>query len=183
MPPSGSAAMSSDLARAMFSRLPSSSMWLSPTCVTIPHSGRTNEHSDSICRSPRMPISTTTLRVSASAASSVFGTPSSLFWLPRVAVTLPAQESTSRTRFLVVVLPFEPVRPTTRPRKRQRHARARSVMAFCASSTSKIAAPSSCTRATISSGSARVTSTQRAPAETAARTKSCPSTRSPASAT
>ena len=158
-------------------------MWLSPTWVTIPQSGRTKEHSESICPSPRMPISTTTLRVSASAASSVFGTPSSLFWLPRVAVTLPAHASTSRTRFLVVVLPFEPVRPTIRPCKRPRHTRARSVMATCASSTRRIAAPSSCTRATTSSGRDRVTSTQRAPAETAARTKSCPSTRSPASAT
>ena len=35
------------LARAMFSRLPRSSMWLSPTLVTRPHCGRTNPHSSS----------------------------------------------------------------------------------------------------------------------------------------
>ena len=62
-----------------------------------------------------MPISTTTACVSCSAASSVLGTPSSLFWLPAVATVDSVLASTSRTRFFVVVLPVEPVSAITRP--------------------------------------------------------------------
>ena len=95
----------------MFSRLPSSSIWLSPTLVMSPQSGRTNLHSSAIWPKPRMPISTTTTSVSGSAARSVRGTPSSLFWLAFVATTEKPAATTSRTRFFVVVLPGRPREP------------------------------------------------------------------------
>ena len=179
----GSESRSSALARAMFSRLPRSSMWLSPTFVTTPQWGRTNEHSCAIWPAPRMPISTTTASVSGSAAKSVLGTPSSLFWLPFVATTVCAAASTSRTRFFVVVLPVEPVMPITRPLRCPRHSRAKSVMACAVSGTSMTAAPSSRASASTSEGSGCMTSAHTAPARRAAATKSWPSTRSPGSAT
>ena len=78
-PFAGRAAGSSAFARAMFSLLPSSSIWLTPTLVTMPQSGFTNEQSPSIWPRPRIPISTMTMSISAWAASNVLGTPSSLF--------------------------------------------------------------------------------------------------------
>ena len=158
-------------------------MWLSPTFTTRPQSGRTNEHSSAIWPVPRMPISTTTASVSGSAESSVLGTPSSLFWLPAVATTECAAASTSRTRFFVVVLPVEPVSAITRPCRWERHSRARSVTAPAVSGTSMTAAPNSRASARTSSATGCMTSAPSAPAESAAATKSCPSARSPGSAT
>ena len=130
-----------------------------------------------------MPISTTTKRVSGSAESSVLGTPSSLFWLPAVATTEPCAASTSRTRFLVVVLPVDPVMPITVPRTCPRHARARSVRAAAVSGTSMTAAPISAASVLVASSSGRATRAPKAPARRAAATKSWPSTRSPGRAT
>ena len=167
----------------MFSRLPRSSMWLSPTLVTRPHCGRTNPHSSSSWCKPRMPISTMTFRVSAWAASTVLGTPSSLFWLPFVAHTLPAATSTSRTRFFVVVLPVDPVMPMTRPSRRSRHARASAVTAAWVSGTWITAAPAAAISSSEAWSSACCASTHTAPAATEEAAKACPSTRSPGSAT
>ena len=59
------------------------------------------------------PISITAISVSGVMLSKLSGTPISLFKLPLVAVTLNFRSSTAAIRFLVVVLPFVPVRPST----------------------------------------------------------------------
>ena len=178
-PPAGSASSSSALARAMFSREPRSSIWLVPTLTMMPHSGRTYPHSCLIWPMPRMPISTTTAPSSAEADRTVLGTPSSLFWLPEVAVTEKPADSTSRTRFFVVVLPLEPVRPMTRPPSLPRQKRARSTSARWVSETFTMAAPASRAASAASGLGSCATRAHTAPERMAAATNAWPSTRSP----
>ncbi len=83
----------------------------------------------------------------------------------------------------MVVLPTEPVSPMTRPRKWERQARARSVMAEAVLGTSMMAAPSSRARRAQDREGASVTSAPAAPARRAASTNAWPSTRSPGRAT
>ena len=130
-----------------------------------------------------MPISKTIICVSGFAVSSVFGTPSSLFWFAAVATTVKRAAHTSRVRFFVVVLPDEPVIPTILPLRWRRHSRARSAMACAVSGTCMIDAPSSLAKMPACRSGASMTSTPAAPARSAASTKACPSTRSPGRAT
>ena len=70
--------ISSALARATFSTVPTSSRWTGAIFVISPISGRANAASQAIWPSPRMPISTMQTSVSGSMRQSVSGTPSSL---------------------------------------------------------------------------------------------------------
>ena len=76
-------------------------------------SGATRPVSPAMSPMWRAPISRTRNRVAVSARSMVSGTPSSLLSEPIVAVVGATLESTAASRSLVLVLPWEPVTPTT----------------------------------------------------------------------
>ena len=85
-PPVGSASISSALARAMFSIVPSSSRCAGPMFVITPTSGLTNEVSHAIWPRPRMPSSLMQISVSSSIRQIVRGTPISVLKLPSFAI-------------------------------------------------------------------------------------------------
>ena len=76
-------------------------------------SGATRPVSPAMSPMWRAPISRTRNRVAAPARSMVRGTPSSLLSEPIVAIVGAALESTVASMSLVLVLPWEPVRPAT----------------------------------------------------------------------
>ena len=75
-------------------------------------SGRAIATSRAISPTPLAPISTIRYRVSASIRSIVIGAPTSLLKDPGGATVAPCSLRMAASRFLVVVLPFEPVMPT-----------------------------------------------------------------------
>ena len=152
-------------------------MCATPTLTTTPTSGRAIPHRYRMCPGPREPISRTRNRVRSSAWSTVCGRPSSLLNDPGGATTAApgnAAASNCAVRSLVVVLPDEPVMPTTvRSGSRSRTARASRPIAVSASATMIMGTPST----------GRVPITAVAPASWAAPAKSCPSTFPPGNAT
>ena len=88
------------------------------------------------------PISRTRISVLAGAASTVRGSPISLFRFPRVALTrVPPERNTAESASLVVVLPMLPVMPTTVGASvpgRRSDQRARSCRAASGSSTTRV---------------------------------------------
>ena len=104
--------------------------------------GRAMRHSSAIWPGPREPISTTIASVPAGADSSVIGTPISLLNDRVLDHTRRSRPSTAASRSLVVVLPTDPVTPTTGTvPSRARPVRASAVRASIVSSTSTTAAP------------------------------------------
>ncbi len=103
----------SALARAMFSREPRSPMWLVPTLVITASVGAQQAAMRAISFGWFMPISHTSTSASSGAESTVRGRPMRLFKLPCVAWTRRAVAMPVRRRSFVVVLPTEPVTPTT----------------------------------------------------------------------
>ena len=114
-PDGGSAVTSSLFARATPSRSPKYSTWAMATLVTMPTSGRATRASRSMWPTPRAPISSTTHCASSGALRSVSGRPSSLLKERSLAAVRKAEARHARRRSLVVVLPTEPVIPTTPP--------------------------------------------------------------------
>ncbi len=114
-PVGGSALTSSPLARATPSRSPKNSTWAAATLVTTPTSGRATRASSVMWPWPRAPISSTTHRASSEALSRVSGRPSSLLNDRSLAAVGKLEPRHAATRSLVVVLPTEPVMPTTPP--------------------------------------------------------------------
>ncbi len=96
--------------------------------------------------------------MAASARSMVSGTPSSLLSEPIVAIVGAALESTAASRSLVLVLPWEPVSPTTVSPSRSR------ATTWAASACSAAWASST---TTVGSGVGREPSTATAPARPA----------------
>ena len=113
-PSLGNASTSSPLARAMPSRLSSSALCASATAVTTPIFGRPTSVSRVISPWPRMPISSTNAWQSSGALSNVMGTPWSLLNERELAATFSVDPIAAAAKSLVVVLPTEPVMPTTR---------------------------------------------------------------------
>jgi hypothetical protein len=128
-PSSGSASTSSALARATVSRDPNISRCAAPTFVRTPTVGRAERHSISMWPSPRLPISSTSASVPSGALRIVSGTPTSVLNERGLACTRNREASTARDRSLVVVLPVEPVIPTTGPSKEVRSAAASAIRA------------------------------------------------------
>ncbi len=130
----------------------------------------------SLARSPmrRIPISRTRNRVSTRERSMVSGTPSSLLSEPVVAIVGAALDSTAVSRSLVLVLPRDPVTPTTVSPSRSR-------ATTWAASACNAALASSTT--TVGSAVGREPSTATAPAWPAWAAWSWPSACSPAKAT
>ena len=162
----------SPLARAMFSRLPKRPMWLVPTLVIAATRGRAAAARRSISWGWFMPISTTRTCASSGASSRVMGTPMRLLKLPAVAWVRQVVPSEAASMSLVVVLPTEPVTPTTHQSWRSRHQPARRSMNSVASSASQRTMAQAWAEATsraAASGS-RVTATTPAPASMAAAT-------------
>ena len=112
-PCGGNASMSSPLARATPSSPPTSSVCASPTLVTTPIDGRAMRQRSAICPNPRIPISSTSARVSAGALTMVTGRPCSLLKLRTFAVVVMTLLRATAMRSLVDVLPTEPVTPIT----------------------------------------------------------------------
>ena len=94
---------------------PKSPAWARPTLSTTRDVGTDDRRrAGRYRRCALAPISTTRKRVSSSTASIEIGAPTWLLNEPRGATVGPdALEQTPRSRFFVVVLPFEPVMPTT----------------------------------------------------------------------
>ena len=84
--------------------------------------GRATAQSREMCPDPLEPISTTSASVPVGADSSVIGTPISLLNDRVLAHTLRSPASTAASRSLVVVLPADPVTPTTGTAPRRRRA-------------------------------------------------------------
>src|SRR5690606_15173323 len=77
--------------------------------------GRAVRHRSATWPTPRAPISTTRASLPAGALTSVRGTPSSLLNDPALAHVRHRATRAARTRSFTLVLPTEPVIPTTRP--------------------------------------------------------------------
>ena len=137
----GSALTSSLFARATPSRSPKYSTCAMATLVTIPTSGRATSARRVMCPTPRAPISSTTHCASSGALRSVSGRPSSLLKERSLADVRKDDARHSRTRSLVVVLPTEPVIPTTPWPTRPRATRPRCIRAAEVSSTTTAVAP------------------------------------------
>ena len=103
----------SALARAMFSRLPRSPMWLVPTLVTQARAGRQAAARRSISPAWFMPSSQTSTSAPSGAESTVSGRPIRLLRLPSVAWVRRCDPKAAASMSLVVVLPTDPVTPTT----------------------------------------------------------------------
>ena len=112
-PSDGSASMSSPLALATSANEPNISVWTISTVVTTPTVGRAISQSIAMWPTPRAPISTTAAWVRSGALISVSGTPSSLLNDRTLAAVGSDSWSAARSRSLVVVLPTDPVIPTT----------------------------------------------------------------------
>ena len=106
--------MSSPLLRAICSTPPIISVCTACTVVTTPTVGCAIEHNNSMWPTPRAPISTTTASTSSGALHKVRGTPNSLLNDRSEAAVRNEPDRTAARRSLVVVLPTEPVIPTTR---------------------------------------------------------------------
>ncbi len=164
----------SDLALTVCSMPPNSPAWARPTFSTMPTSGRAIRTSRAISPTPDAPISATRNRVSAASSSIVTGAPTSLLNEARAATVGPTRSSTARSRFFVVVLPFDPVTPTMR----------RSPAARTRATTSVASAPSASTvSATTTCGTARSstcsTTSRAAPCCAAIGANRWPSSNSP----
>ena len=85
---------------------------------------------------PRAPISTTSASVSPAAFTRVSGTPSSLLKEPMLDDVRQRAPRATASRSLTLVLPTEPVMPTTRPGRRVRAWRPTAPSASTVSSTS-----------------------------------------------
>ena len=179
-------ARTSALARAMFWREPRLPMWLVPTLVMTATLGRAARLMRVSSPAWFMPISTTRSWASSGAAKMVRGTPMRLLKLPAVACTRRPAPRPAASISLVVVLPTEPVTPTTvHCGLRRRHSPARRSMNSSPSSAwARItAAPLALATESSSCVGSAVRTTAAAPARTAAGAKSLPSTRSPGKAT
>ena len=106
-------AQTSAFARAMFSRLPRMPMWEVPMVVTQASEGEHAPARREISPGWFMPSSQTTTSESSGAASSVSGMPMRLLRLPAVAWVRRQAPKPARSMSFVVVLPTEPVTPTT----------------------------------------------------------------------
>ena len=102
--------------------------------VTTPIVGRAIAHNAAMSPGSRAPISSTSASVSRGAPRSVIGTPISALKFPGVAWTRNVVRSAAAVRSFVLVLPVEPVMPTTRASGSC--ARAQRPMAASASSAS-----------------------------------------------
>ena len=177
-PPGRIAWTSSVFARCVASMPPKPPAWASPTMRTAPMSGVTRPASRAIIPPWSAPNSLTRNRVASVTRSIVSGAPTSLLKEFRGATVSPSSWRIRWTRFLVVVLPFEPVIPTTRrspaARTRATTVRARSASAWTTSGT-MICEICASTRCSVSASAA--------PASAAAPTKRCPSVTSPGFAT
>ncbi len=91
---------------------PNSPACASPTLSTTPMSGRAMRTRRVISPMPLAPISATRNSVSSVTSSIVMGAPTSLLNDARGAMVGPTCSRIDRSRFLVVVLPFDPVMPT-----------------------------------------------------------------------
>ncbi|CAB5069056.1 unannotated protein [freshwater metagenome] len=140
-PDAGRLSTSSALARATPSIPPRRSVWAAATRVTTPTVGRATVQSRAISPSPRIPISSTSASLSSGALRTVAGSPQSLFRLFSLAAVRQRAPSTSRARSFTLVLPTEPVMPTTRSGKRDRPHAPRSRSARVVSATSTAVAP------------------------------------------
>ena len=145
---------------------------------TMPTSGRTRATRVAILPRPLAPISTIRKRVCSVTSSMVIGAPTSLLNEPRGATVSPARSQMARSRFLVVVLPLEPVTAITWSRPRAR----------TWATTSEARAPSARTTSGTTiwlTGRSRglSTSSSAAPACWAAGAKAWPSVTSPGLAT
>ena len=119
------------------------------------------------------PISTTANVGSADNLARVKGTPSSLFWLPKVATVAPASPQIDSRKDFAVVLPALPVIPITEPWNRP--------LMSCPSCADLLRISGLNVWAETSIG--RVQAMATAPLSNALSIKSCPSTCSPSIAT
>ncbi len=157
----------------MAARDPNSPRWATPTLRTTPTCGVTMSARNRMCPTPRAPISTTRKSVVSSARSTVSGTPISVLKEPMGATVSPEVSSSWASRSFVLVLPCEPVMPTT-------------AVPVSSPATWRASAPSATTvSGTTTPGrpSGRSDSTAAAPARTAAAAKSWPSACTPGTAT
>ena len=177
-PSAGRAAGSSALACAIASMLPARSRCVGCTASTTPTSGRAISASRATSPIVYMLISSTATSCSGPRRSRVIGRPVSELRLPSLRSVVSCRDSTSAVISLAIVLPVEPVMPTTRTACRDRHHAASSWSATSGSSTRTIAASRSGGRST-----GRSTRAATAPARRASTTNRWPSTRSPRSAT
>ena len=178
-PSAGSAAGSSAFALAIRSMLPARSRWVGCTASTTPTSGRAISASRAISPTVYMLISRTAASCVASSRSRVIGSPVSELRFPSFRSVASSRERTSAVISLAIVLPVEPVMPTTRTAWRDRHQAARSWRARSASGTTTWGA----SRRSSGRSTGRSTSAAEAPARSASATNACPSARSPGSAT
>ena len=178
-PSRGSAAGSSALALAMRSMLPARSRCVGCTASTTPTSGRAISASRAISPTVYMLISRTAAWWAGSSRRRVIGRPVSEFRLPSLRSVVSVRERTSAVISFAIVLPVEPVMPTTRAGCRDRHHAARSWSARSASATTTCGA----SRTSSGSSTGRSTMAAAAPARSASATKACPSVRSPGRAT
>ena len=178
-PSAGSAAGSSAFALAIRSMLPARSRWVGCTASTTPTSGRAISASRAISPTVYMLISRTAASCVGSSRSRVIGSPVSELRFPSFRSVVSSRERTSAVISLAIVLPVEPVMPTTRTAWRDRHQAARSWRARSASGTTTWGA----SRRSAGRSTGRSTSTAEAPARSASATNACPSARSPGSAT
>ena len=107
--------------------------------VMIPYFGRAISHKGAISPAWFIPISQTAAVCSCVVARTVSGTPMWLFRFPRVAETRYFWESTAAVRSFVLVLPFDPVIPTTGMTSCLRHQQARRCSASKVSGTTTTA--------------------------------------------
>ena len=89
------------------------SRWAVPTPVTTPTSGSAMSQRAAISPGWFDPISTTRKSASSGQLRIVIGRPRWLLKFPSVACVFPAHERNVRSSSFVVVLPAEPVTPTT----------------------------------------------------------------------
>ena len=168
----------SDLALAVPSMLPNPPACASPTFSTTPTSGRASATSRAMSPAADAPISATRYSVSCMTRSIVIGPPTALLNEAWDATVGPTRPRISRRRFLVVVLPLEPVMPTTRSRS---PARTRATTSFASAARAVVA--SATTTCGTSRSRGRSTISSAAPRSSAAPAKSWPSIASPTRAT
>ncbi len=168
--------MSSALAAATSSMVPTSSRCTGAMLVITPTSGSATRASSRICPTPRIAISTTATSVERSTSSSVSGTPISLLRLASVATVRATGLRSALRMSLVDVLPALPVMPTTLTPAPRRTVVARSCSALRPSSTTMRAA-----EAGRAAAAPARTTTAVAPSVSACAAYRSPSKRSPCS--
>ena len=164
----------SDFARWIASIPPNSPACASPTLSTTEMSGVAIATSRAISPSWLAPISTTRYSVCSSTRSIEIGAPTWLLNDPCGATVGPSASSTARSRFLVVVLPLEPVIATIRSFPRSGRAR-RPAAPWRPGPRRRRARSTAAPR----TSTARSATTSAAPASTAAGANRCPSVSSP----